>query len=259
MVKARLSDTLGSLLRDIAYSRVKSDMFSRDASLEYVKDPVLKLFPVPRVEIRNADVELSFAVVEAQQAEVNLSQVSLSVLLDNLPGFREKLLSSRVKPSRRAPEFATVGDLLKDKRPWIEAEVGNRLQEYFRANIESLTPQIIDAPEGFGKMLARAAIPMLRDTLRAGDISVVLGTQLQNDITISAMEWSATVSNAVKSAIERIKVESFDLELAITKDELLNVPDSAIARVKVSVEIQNYEWTQIENEKGQIVQKLVVR
>jgi hypothetical protein len=73
----KLGDTLGAILRDIAQSRIQADRFSRDASLEYAKDPILRLFPVPRAEIRSAEIELVFAVDRA----VEKPGVSLDVLV----------------------------------------------------------------------------------------------------------------------------------------------------------------------------------
>ena len=68
---AELKAVLGAILVDIAKARVASDICTRDVSLEYAKDPILSEFPVPRVEIKEASIELKFAINEVKKLEDN--------------------------------------------------------------------------------------------------------------------------------------------------------------------------------------------
>ena len=68
---AELKEVLGAILVDIAKARVASDICTRDVSLEYAKDPILSEFPVPRVEIKEASIELKFAINEVKKLEDN--------------------------------------------------------------------------------------------------------------------------------------------------------------------------------------------
>jgi hypothetical protein len=66
---AELNDVLGAILRDVAQARVISDLYSRNVSLEYRQDEVLSGFPVPRVEVTEASIDLKFAVNKIEQKE----------------------------------------------------------------------------------------------------------------------------------------------------------------------------------------------
>ncbi len=68
---AELNDVLGAILRDVAQARVISDLYSRNVSLEYQQDDVLSAFPVPRVEITEASIDLKFAVNKVEQKEAD--------------------------------------------------------------------------------------------------------------------------------------------------------------------------------------------
>jgi hypothetical protein len=253
-----LSETLGSLLKDIANSRVKSDLFSRDASLEYFKDPVLRLFPVPRVEIRSADLELTFAVASARQEDVKTSDVARSVFSQNIASLRSRLLSVPAKAARSARKAETLDALLGGEQEKVQAEIDKRLDAFMAEKADALSEQLIQDPEGFARTLGGAAARILREVMATTSVRPVFTSDLQKEINDRALQWSRSTSGQLKQALTRARAEAFNLDLAVTKDDLANVPQTAVARVKVTVEIQNYEWIETEDEKGETVNKLVV-
>lgn len=66
-----LYKVLGTVLKDLAQSRVISDTFSRDISIEYEEDPILRLFPVPRIDIKEVTVSLPFTIKSVKPAAAN--------------------------------------------------------------------------------------------------------------------------------------------------------------------------------------------
>ena len=60
----QLHNVIGAVLRDIAQARVTSDFYSREVSQYYEKDSLLRLFPVPRSEIREVEFELKFSITD---------------------------------------------------------------------------------------------------------------------------------------------------------------------------------------------------
>ncbi|HET9530621.1 MAG TPA: hypothetical protein VFQ92_09735 [Blastocatellia bacterium] len=253
-----LSETLGSLLKDIANSRVKSDLFSRDASLEYFRDPVLRLFPVPRVEIRSADLELTFAVASAEQKEVRPSEIAPTVLSHNLPRLRSSLLSVAARPARTARQIDSLGALIEDERAKVEAELDKRLEAFMSERADEVSKQLLEDPEAFAKTLGAQSTKILREVMAATSARPTFTAELQKEVSDRALEWAKAASTQLKEALARARAEAFNLDLAVTKDDLVNVPQNAIARVKVTVEIQNYEWVETTDENGQPVSKLVV-
>ena len=68
----RVNDIIGALLRGLTTARVQSDVFSSQATLQYLNDPNLKSDPVPRTEIRQADVVMKMTVIETVQRDVDV-------------------------------------------------------------------------------------------------------------------------------------------------------------------------------------------
>jgi hypothetical protein len=59
---AKLENILGAILSDITKAQVISDAYSRDLKPSYREDPFLKLFPVPRIEIKDVTIDLKFTI-----------------------------------------------------------------------------------------------------------------------------------------------------------------------------------------------------
>lgn len=57
-----LQDVLGGILSALAQGRNQSDLVSKELSLQYEQDDLMRAFPVPRVELENVQIELKFAV-----------------------------------------------------------------------------------------------------------------------------------------------------------------------------------------------------
>ena len=252
-----LSETLGALLKDIAGSRVKADLFSRDASLEYFKDPVLRLFPVPRVEIRSADLELTFAVSAARENEVDEKQVARLVIEQSTAGLWLSLMSVSAKPSRNAPTTEPLADVLQDKRREVEEEIESRFNLFLQTTAATLATQLTTAPQSVVKTIGAQANRILRAATKEKRLAITFTSQLQNEVNERVLAWAEQTNNSIRQAVERAKAEAFAVDLAVTKDELVNINENAIARVKVTVDIQNYEWVETEDEEGHSISKLV--
>ncbi len=252
-----LSDTLGALLKDIAASRVKADLFSRDASLEYFKDPVLRLFPVPRVEIRSADLELTFAVSAARENEVDETQIARVVVEQSAAALRHSLMLVPAKPSRKAEQLESLAAVLQDKRRDVEDEIESKLNTILQTNAATLVKQLTTTPASAVKTIGTSAQRILRTAVKEKRATIAFTSQLQNEVNERVQSWAEAAGQAIREALARAKAEAFAVDLAVTKDELLNVNEKAIARVKVTVEIQNYEWVESEDEDGRSVSKLV--
>lgn len=77
---ADLNEVVGAVLRDLAAARVTGDLFSRDASQAYQADAILSSFPVPRVEIAQANIEIAFAITSVTKPTVDPKTVAVTVL-----------------------------------------------------------------------------------------------------------------------------------------------------------------------------------
>jgi hypothetical protein len=59
---ADLRDVVGAILRDVTEARGQADEAARDMALVYAKDPILRAFTIPRIEIRDLHIDLKVAV-----------------------------------------------------------------------------------------------------------------------------------------------------------------------------------------------------
>lgn len=65
---AQLKDIVGALLRDIVEGQAIADRRSRELCELYYKDPLLRHFPVPRVKISSIELDLKFAISDAEES-----------------------------------------------------------------------------------------------------------------------------------------------------------------------------------------------
>lgn len=59
---ADLRDVVGAILRDITQARGQADEAARDMAVVYARDPILRAFTIPRIEIRELHIDLKVAV-----------------------------------------------------------------------------------------------------------------------------------------------------------------------------------------------------
>jgi hypothetical protein len=254
----KLSDALGALLRDVAYSRMKSDIFSRDAGLEYLKDPILKLFPVPRVEIRSIEIDLAFAVTELKPEPVDVRFIALPRINVRLAELVTRVLSISVRKTRSSREFVPLNVRLGKDATRVQSGLALRLQEHLQANAESLAPLAVDQPEAFAKEISDWVIAELRSLSGLEVSPLVVSAEAKNEIHTAAADWATHLSAEIRPLVEKSKVE-LAVQVAVTREELTDVPQNALARVKAIVDIQNYDWVEYEDEAGTLVRKLVPR
>jgi len=89
-----LSAVMGTLLKGLANSRVTSDIYSRDVSLKYEEDPILRLFPVPRIEIKEVTISLPFTIKNIEQGPVQKDEIIKSIQKVEASKFADHLYSA---------------------------------------------------------------------------------------------------------------------------------------------------------------------
>lgn len=242
---AELKDVLGSVLRDVAHARVTSDMFSRDVSLDYARDPVLSAFPVPRLEIKEASVQLRFAINTVEQKETDRAGITRAQLGTHGTQIAREVVNDFIAGNPRAEELRK---LIADKG--LDLEVTLR-----------------EAVEG-----AVAADARLVDSALAGErtalvdrINAAVSAKLLEDADIKREVTRGTGVRAVRAAM-RTKVDSAvggfvsDLtaalaaaqrqatrvDVAVTRADLASVPEPLVSQISVVLQVRNYEWSETE-------------
>src|SRR5688572_29211148 len=65
-----LGEILGGIVRDVVHARLLADRLAYDSARAYAADPLLAVFPVPRVGVKEVAVKLSFAISELEEKDV---------------------------------------------------------------------------------------------------------------------------------------------------------------------------------------------
>jgi hypothetical protein len=258
----RISDIVSSLLRGITMARIQSDVFSSQASLEYLKDTTLKSYPVPRAEIRQADINMKVSVLETVQKNVDTNTIALDVMTKGLPEYVNMLLAIQVKPTSGSPttEYKPLKDYLGDAASTaaITEEIRAQFDAYITQNIATLYPALIGSPRKFGSTTWQTeTVTVLQTVMTAHQITVYLaGTTFTKDASNASIAWSETTAPAVQFAIDVGMASFFDLDLAVKKDQILTLPEHVMSELRLTVVIENYEWTTIKDKQGNTINRL---
>jgi hypothetical protein len=256
----RISDIVGALMRGVTTARIQSDVYSAQASQAYLNDEQLKAYPVPRTEIRQADVSLKVSVLDTVQKNVDLNQVALQSLIASLPGYVSTILSIKAKPSQGSPDSA-----LAPLSTYFGANAANAA-EVMRAQLESyLTPSIATIwadlssnPSKFGtgawKTETTNDLNALKTQFQV--TAFTSGADFTKALTDAAKAWAVAEAAAAQLAIDLALTSFFDLDLAVKKDQIFSLPSHVMSEVKLTLVVENYEWTTVKDKLGNTVNKL---
>src|SRR5262245_59250304 len=96
----RISDIVGALMRGVTTARIQADVYSAQASQAYLNDEQLKAYPVPRTEIRQADINLKVSILDTVLKNIDNNQVALQSLVARLPGYVNTIMAIPAKPTQ---------------------------------------------------------------------------------------------------------------------------------------------------------------
>jgi hypothetical protein len=253
---AELSDILGTILRDLAWARAVADNFSRNISLEYAQDPILSAFPVPRVEIRQAAIELAFAVNTVQKSQVDL----LGIVRLRASSFSHNLTKDVFETViMAASNREEILFYLEKNNPLWDEKLSEQAADALTADAEAVRRALTGQFEQLTLVVSDRLESMLREdnqlwellqrSMRVRDIQEglqkVAGIAVKTLVEEAAPEAEAAERNATRL-----------VDVAVTSAELQNVPERLLARVNLVTEIRNYEWSEQIDAEGQIQRRL---
>lgn len=259
----RVSDVVNSLLKGISLARVKSDLASAAISKQYLDDPDLDAFPVPRAEIRQAEIDVKYAITETVDRVVDEEGEALLALIDALTEYVTAVFARPVKETSNSPasSYRPLSEFLGDREPEVRASFTGWMESYFETNITTVYTQLIESPQRFGRQyLSEETYTALNTITSSLGIVVFLGdSDWRRNVRNDAIAWSGNAYDAVALAIETARARYFDLDLAIKKDQLVNVAAQAMSSMKLNVYIQNYEWVTSRDSEGNPINKLALK
>jgi hypothetical protein len=147
---AELNDVLGAILRDIAQARVTGDLFSRNASLDYRRDELLRGFPVPRVEIKEASVQLRFAVSSVERRETDPRAVIQAQIAPFATRLGRQAYSDLIETDPRGDELT---EIIARKGLALQTRLPAVIEATLSANIAELEAAVAGRPETLARKL----------------------------------------------------------------------------------------------------------
>ena len=254
---AELKDVVGAVLKDVAHSRVISDYFSAEVSGEYEKDPILSVFPVPRVEIKETSINLKFAVDAVQKRPIDLTGPARSLagrysaelaaevfrdLIENHPNASAILRSieSRNLNLRQRIEAAAGAAILGDQ-PALDAARLGKPEALAKRVRREVSVVLMEDPEIKRLLVTRG--------FRVGTINETL----MGKANVLASRFSAAFAAAAVAAADR---QSFAIHVGVTRKELDGTPESLVSQISIVAQIRNYEWVEVGEANGVPVKRL---
>jgi hypothetical protein len=249
-----LSDVLGAILRDIAKARVISDLFSRDISREYEADQILVEFPVPRVEIREASVQLRFAVDSVTEPEVDVASIVQRRIAELAAGVGREGFATLILASPKREEYL---ELMQAEGIDLEQSLTKGAAKVANSSRQDVLAAVQGAPD---KLVARLVGP-LEEVLRSIE---VIWEALKRERRVAEIQEALKSATAaavvhfaqdVKAEVEKARAEGLRVNVVVTGPQLAEVPESGVSHVNVVTEIRNYEWEEVA-ENDEVIRRL---
>jgi hypothetical protein len=256
----RISDILGALMRGLTTARIQSDLYSGQASQAYLTDPNLKSYPVPRTEIRQAEVNLKVSVLETVQRNVEPNQIALQTLIADLPAYVTSILAIPVKPTSTSPDtdLKPLSTYFGNKLAAATESIRAQLETYLTTNIVAIWSELSLNPRKYGSGGWKTqTLTVVTSVVAANQITVyVQGVDFSKAVSTAAVAWCEKEMPLAQLAIDLAITAFFDLDIAVKKDDLFSLPAHVMSELKLTFAIENYEWISIKDAQGNVINKL---
>lgn len=270
---AELHNIVGAILRDIAQSRVTSDLYSREVSRYYEEDSLLRLFPIPRTEIKEVEIDLCFGIKDIKK-DINREQDKLVYISRIIDRYSEKLVkgifvslrgSSRSKISKSIAwqEYIAKIDTIN-----CRSDLRFSISHFFDSNMNLLFSENVNEPNTDTDNNVHYDLK-IEEAIK-GLIEVV-HTILLNSEEVAVLIEAESLEDSYENALEnglidildsmdkdlKFDVEAFQIEVTVEAQELLELPENILSKIKITSEIKNYTWSQVEEKDNEVVRRLI--
>jgi hypothetical protein len=248
----KISDIVGALVRSVTLARIQADVVSSQASVEYLKDPTLRAFPVPRAEIQKAEIGIKLAVAGAEQAVPEPVKVAKKALLDRVPGYVERVLSLQNVQASPGNLRAAFGG----NAPVAASIIVTTVRDRIALNPMEFTSKWLNRQKRAAYKLQHATINGIQLAMTTLALSIPLDGAFLEAVYKEALAFCEATPQALKTTSEVAAISGFDLDLAVTKEDVATLPEHLISEIRLSMSVENYEWATVTDTQGNIVNRL---
>lgn len=269
---AQLHDVVGAILRDIAQSRVTSDLYSREVSRYYEEDSLLRLFPIPRTEIREVEIDLTFGISEVRKDNTRAEDkhVYVSRIIQR---YSDKLTNQVFDGLRGSPDSKIGKESLWQEMvnsiDTIESrsDVKFKIIDFFESNISDLIKeQKIEEQEESTSI----SLDLKKDKAKEGIMQIVEHGILSKEKVNTLIEEKSLrnslyywLENGLEDRLDAMdkdlnfELEAYALDVTVSASDLAEMPESSLSKIKITSEVRNYNWSQVEEKDNQVVRRLI--
>jgi len=250
---ATLNEVIEAVLKDVAQARAEADQFSANLAKAYKEHPILKTFPVPRLEFNDIEVDLRFAYLSPPVDNTVVDQfydpvlsVTAETLVNNaFIALREldeaniewmnalnRVYSQQSQINiKREVLLKLLEDLSRLKARnelWLEERlplVSNALQAPINKDPEAA--QQLQRYKGAMPQIYQVAEPLLRELFENG-----------KQIKLDPVQVSSVLVNDERYGGAAVEVKS-----AV----LATLPTQSVSQFNFATRIDNYQWEEAEN------------
>ncbi len=281
---AELHHVIGAILRDIAQARVTSDLYTRDVSRYYEQDSLLRIFPVPRSEISEVNIDLRFAIsrIEPDPDRTTEKNAKTAGIMEP---YSERLVNSifdgltstptaekgiitvpppapapiPTPPTPPPPEIVWLDVINYTFSPDFRSALRTKIVDCFESSVYGL----IDPQNNL--LDVEALLDLLKDVVDASIYQKAEIAAFMKDSDFSGPIKTA-VTTRMKSDLESMRVEiefvrraaeDYIVEVDVTSDKLQEVPEAALSSIKLTTSMRNYTWSQVEQKDERIIRRLI--
>lgn len=260
---AQLSSVIGSILRDIILAQHEANLYSLALSESYGKDGKVKDFQLPNVVVSDMELEIKYGVINASesQQQFNIKYNQFRQFLKELCEETAKVVISSVVTTVITSDIERNED---DMQFFFRLKKESDLQKEFTAflsrnMINSLRSNLFEAIDTSNGMIKTDVVTSkLMDVVRKKflydtDLNELFadkdGEQLREDADKNALQTIEGLVMKLSKDTNFKKSETFPaLDVAVTADELVKIPEEAIHSFKLKFSPASVSITQLEED-----------
>lgn len=240
-----LGTIMGAMLAQLGQGRSQADLAIVALAQLYQENPLLKGFPIPRLVVDEAIVDLKLAIAEVPLVKGEITSESREKILAEIGQLLDKLLE---KESYLLDEFPH----LKDTWPAAVTVTNEKISSFLPRTGEIQSRWVaLGVTAIIRNELTQSAFTNTR--LSAERVSLFF------DKYVPPLEESLipSIQQIVQTQLDAQPIDPNLLNIRVTTTELETVPAEKITTMKFTLREADRDWTQVETPTGEVVNKLV--
>lgn len=250
MAQTTLKQLLSAILHDIMKSRAIADQTSAHLAKHYLQHEYLKGFPIPRMHIKDIELDLCFAIASSsnEQSSEDHSQAKQAMLEQTQTLLNELTADNEI--AKLFSQHSQVADTWQNSLPNLLSAI----QNVAWTDQATTAATIAFALENFFYAIAaKTAVP---EFMIAIDTAIYQRVGQQPTQTLrDALQIILQQSNSTTAPhLEQLSTEEADLPecmILIAKSELETLSDSQLQRIKITLGSADRKWIKTNNQAGE--------